>query len=294
MMNQQNDESLEFDDTFDHHHHHEENDTHHHHHHLPMELWQTQMSFRSDSSSTASSVDSSFLASPTTSFASPSYYRKSSYSNNNNNNNMNNTPSFGAIPEAHLESPTLGVDIEVIHTNTTDDDVVEETMTSTTRYHVDDAIMNSMSPTTKTSPHNNNNNTTTATANHHSSPSTAGNNNNSIFNNNSICNNSIYNNSSSTIRRTCMCLAAKAQVRWATPHWQAIAGWVGATALSPTQRLRGFHLRLRSRCITHLAPQVTLIQTVMHNRWGSIRSFTRSSRSSRSICFSLCLQPCST
>ena len=131
-MNQQ-DDFLELDNTFNNH-----DETNHqvHHHHVPMELWQTQMSFRSDSSSAASSVDSSFLASPT-SFSSP-LFRKSNY-----NNNINNTPTFGAIPEAHLESPTLGVDIEVIHTSNNNNTAEEEA--ATPRSHVD-AMLNPTIP----------------------------------------------------------------------------------------------------------------------------------------------------
>ncbi|KAI2508879.1 hypothetical protein MHU86_5489 [Fragilaria crotonensis] len=108
------------------------------HHHLPMELWQTQMSFRSDSSSAASSVDSAFFGSPT-SFVSPTF-RRSSYSNNHANYSGGVAP----IPEAHLESPTLGLDIEVVKT---------AEAPTTPSLNRGDATLN---PTASPSPSNNN------------------------------------------------------------------------------------------------------------------------------------------
>ena len=99
------------------------------------------MSFRSDSSSAASSVDSAFFGSPT-SFVSPTF-RRSSY----NNNHANYSGGVAPIPEAHLESPTLGLDIEVVKT---------AEAPTTPSLNRGDATLN---PTASPSPSNSNNNT---------------------------------------------------------------------------------------------------------------------------------------
>ena len=152
MMNQHHDSLLDVD-TFE---NDENHNIQHQHLHLPLELWQTQMSFRSDSSSAASSVDSSFLGSPM-SFRSPSFRRSSSYNNNihsttpvSNINGSNVGGVVASIPEAHLESPTLGVDIEVIHA-----------MDATTPNHLDTAMSPTL-PSTRTSPPSNDANNSTS------------------------------------------------------------------------------------------------------------------------------------
>jgi hypothetical protein len=81
-----------------------------HHPHLAMDLWQTQMSFRSDSSS-ASSIESFHnFASPTRSGTSP----RPNFLSSSNSKRAKESPA--SVPESPFESPTLGLDVTVTET----------------------------------------------------------------------------------------------------------------------------------------------------------------------------------